>query len=524
MREMRAARAGWVRGVIAAWTLLVAATARGSEPHDDRFAPVLGLPRYRQAHWGLLFVDVESGRTVYAWNPDQLFAPASVTKCFSVAAALDALGAEHRFQTPVRRRGEVDKDGTLGGDLILVASGDLTMGGRTTPDGLIAFHDNDHTYANGARETQLTAPDPLAGLEELARQIAATGIRRVTGDVLVDDRLFDKAEGSGSGPGRVTPILVNDNLIDFTVEATMPGQPAKVAWRPQTAAVQVETDFLTVEKDGKVATWIRDLGHGRLYVHGQIPAGHAPLVRVHEVADAASHARTLLIEALERRGVKVASPKLGENTTAELPAREKIGELPVVATLVSPPFAENARLILKVSHNLHASTLPLLVAAKNGRRTLAEGLRLQHEFLARAGVEVETISFAGGAGGARADHVTPRATVQLLRQMAKRPDFDAYRRALPILGVDGTLAKSVDADSPARDRAFAKTGTLTWDNLLNGNSLLTSKALAGYLKISDGRQLAFAVFVNNVPLREGVDSRVVGRDLGRICELMLAAD
>ena len=53
-------------------------------------------------------------------------------------------------------------------------------------------------------------------------------------------------------------------------------------------------------------------------------------------------------------------------------------------------------------------------------------------------------------GGDRADYVTPRATVALLRYMATRPDFQVYFEALPVLGVDGTLASSVKADSPAR--------------------------------------------------------------------------
>jgi D-alanyl-D-alanine carboxypeptidase/D-alanyl-D-alanine-endopeptidase (penicillin-binding protein 4) len=512
------------------WTLApavglpaVGAAEPSPEPRDGRFAAVVDSPRYRTAHWGLLFVDAATGEAIYSLNADKLFVPASVTKCFSVAAALDALGADHRFETPVRVRGTQDPDGTLRGDLILVASGDPTMGGRTLPDGTIAFHDNDHTYANGARETRLTAVDPLAGLEELARQIAAAGIRRVAGDLLIDDRLFDKAEGSGSGPGRITPIQINDNLIDFTITPDAAGKPAKVEWRPRSAALSVETRFQTVEKGGALVTWIRDLGQGRLYVHGQIPADHPPVVRVHEVADAASHARSLLMEALERRGVHFDAAKLADNRPEALPPSDQVAGLPKVASLVSPPFAENARLILKVSHNLHAGTLPLLVATKHGQRTLVDGLRRQGEFLARAGLDTAQLSFAGGAGGARADHVTPRGTVQLLRHMRGRPDFPVYRRAMPVLGVDGTLASSVAAESPARGQVQAKTGTLSWDNLLGGGSLLTSKSLAGYLTTKSGREVVFAAFVNNVPLRDGLDSRAVGRDLGRLCELMLEA-
>ena len=78
-------------------------------------------------------------------------------------------------------------------------------------------------------------------------------------------------------------------------------------------------------------------------------------------------------------------------------------------------------MILKVSHNLHASTLPLLIAAHHGERTLAAGLRREGEILKGLGVDPATISFGGGAGGARADLVTPRATVALLRAMAGGP-------------------------------------------------------------------------------------------------------
>ena len=116
--------------------------------------------------------------------------------------------------------------------------------------------------------------------------------------------------------------------------------------------------------------------------------------------------------------------------------------------------------------------------------------------------------------------MTPAATVQLLRYMATRPDFAAYERAMPILGVDGTLAKACAADSPAKGKVFAKTGTLVWDNLLVDRGLLTSKALGGYMTTASGRKLAFAAFVNGVHMKDGIDTKRVGRDLGTLCEIV----
>lgn len=475
---------------------------------------------YRAAHFGLLFIDLQSKEVVYEHNRHKLFAPASVTKLFSTAAALDAFTADYRFRTPVFARGEIDAEGKLNGDLVLKASGDPTMGGRTNDRGELSFTDSDHIYANWSGDAGITPQDPLRGLNELAKQVHAAGIKHITGDVLIDGRLFEAAESSGSGPKQVAPIMINDNVIDLILKPSEVGKPAEVTWRPQCALLRVESRLETVAAGGKLETFVRDHGDGLLTVTGKIPADKQPLIRIHEVSDAAGWARSLFIEALERAGVTVAGRPALKHPACSLPVEARYPELKQVAELISPPFAENARLILKVSHNLHASELPLLLAAQRGKKTLADGMKLKRDFLAKAGVDVEAISFGGGAGGSRADYVTPHATVQLLQYMAARPDFPAFERALPIMGVDGTLAKTVKSDSPVRDKVQAKTGTLVWDNLLHERGLITAKGLAGYLTTSRGKRLAFACFVNGVHAKDGFDSKRVGTDLARICEIV----
>jgi serine-type D-Ala-D-Ala carboxypeptidase/endopeptidase (penicillin-binding protein 4) len=121
--------------LVVGWTFALGVWARGQEPsrasgHDPlsrRVEAVLAAPGFEHGHWGVLIVDRKTGQTIYERDADQLFAPASVTKLFSTAAALVELGPSHRFQTPVVRRGEVDPKGTLHGDVILIAQGDLCM-------------------------------------------------------------------------------------------------------------------------------------------------------------------------------------------------------------------------------------------------------------------------------------------------------------------------------------------------------------------------------------------------------------
>src|SRR5206468_3725873 len=150
--------------------------------------------------------------------------------------------------------------------------------------------------------------------------------------------------------------------------------------------------------------------------------------------------------------------------------------------------------------------LPLMLAVKNNQRTLSEGMRLQGEALAKLGVPVKDISLESGAGGGNADRVTPVATVQLLLALAKRPDWQIYKDGLPILGVNGTLAEAVSADSPAKGKVFGKTGTYTDADLLNGRTQMRAKSVAGVMTSASGRPLAFAIFVNDVSLPRGVET------------------
>jgi len=485
--------------------------------------PIVEATEFKHSHWGVLVVDQETCRTLYERNADKLFAPASVTKLFSTAAALDELGADFQFETPIYRRGEVDEAGTLEGDLVLAASGDPNLGGRIDTGGRITYRDVDHTYAGYASNAELTAADPLAGLDALAKQVYESGIREVMGDVLVDDRLFAATAGSGSGPSKVSPIVINDNVLDFTITPGELGKAATIDWRPRTSIYMVDAQVTTGPAGSKTTVSIDEPLSGTITVRGSIPAERKPLLLIHEVEQPASFARSLLIEALRRAGVRVEASPLTLNETEKLPRREALAMLKKAAVLKSPPLADELKLILKVSHNQHANMLPLILAAQAGKRTLIEGLRIERAALARAGVNVETISFGDGAGGERSDYVTPRATTELLCAMARRDDFSVYHDALPVLGVDGTLAAAVSAESPVRGKVRAKTGTLVWGDLLNERPLLQSKALAGYAETTSGRKVVFAVFVNLVPLNEPGDRERIGRVLGTICEKIYGA-
>lgn len=510
----------WILICGLAWTGSPALAAGQLPPSAQA---VINKPLYRHSVWGLLVADQNTGQVVYQLNAGKLFAPASNTKLFTTAAALQDLGADYRYQTPVYQRGRLSKRGVLDGDLILVASGDLTLGGRTTPEGRIAFRNEDHTYAamGGAK---LTETDPLAGLNDLARQVSAAGINRVDGQVIIDDRLFESGLLEPGASLILTPMVVNDNVIDLVITPTRPGQPAKVKWRPRSGAWRVDAQVLTVPKGGQPDGSITSPGLGKVVVRGAIPADAPPTVQVAQVEHPAEFARALFIEALERAGVSVSASALTPNPRQLLPYGQDYKNYKRVALLTSPPLAESIRLILKTSHNLGADLLPLTLAAHHGLRGFEQGMALEGQILKKMGVPMDQVSLSDGEGGVIADRVTPTGVVKLLRIMAQHKDFKAYYDALPILGVDGTLHNAVGPDSPARGKIRAKTGTSITSDLAGQRLFITAKAFAGYMTAHSGRKLVFAFYVNSALAGGMAQVRQLGRDFGQLCEAIYLAN
>lgn len=495
------------------------------KPLPASVTAVMNDTKYEHACWGFLVEDLDTGEIIYQLNPQKMFVPGSTTKLYTGAAALNVIGADYRFKTPVYARGEIDSSGNLNGDLILVASGDLTMGGRTTLEDKIAYTNIDHGDANALGNATLTATNPLAGFDMLVEQVSAAGIKNISGEVIIDDRLFEKIDPPASAEDyTLTPIVINDNLIDIIIKPTQPGKAAEVEFRPQTSIYMIESNVNTTNFENSNETAqtaqieITKGGPGVIKVSGQIPAGESQIVQTYKVDDPSSFARALLIEALERQGVKVNASIESKNPENLLPAEMDYSKLERVALLTSPPFSENLKLILKVSQNMQADSLLPLMAVQEGKRSFWDGLEVEGTFLEKTGLDLNSISVSDGRGNADADFMTPEATVYLLKYMAATNDSQVYLDALPILGVDGSLANSVSPNSSVKGKVQAKSGTTAKYDAVNDRIIVSAKALGGYMTTSEGKRVAFALYVNNVPAQDIEEVNEIGNDLGKICE------
>ncbi len=494
---------------------------------------IFNKPLYDDSTWGLRVVDIDTGELVYDLRSDENFYIGSVRKMFTLGEALGTLGPDFRFHTPVYRRGDITSEGVLEGDLVLVASGDFTMGGRRNADETMAISDYDHNEADSLGNAELTKPDPLWGYDSLARQVAASGVRTVTGEVIIDDRLFRPFDFRGEF--NVRPIFVNDDVVDVIIHPARPGELASVSHRPQSQAFAVDANLLTASAgEGESVALLPELpgcigapgcaGNviGRIAVDYTPPlTGAFPLVQVFRIVEPANYARTVFIEALARAGVSVPNaPVVAANNTATLPAKNAYRAGTMLAELVSLPYSEYAKFVMKVSYNIGSDTSLMLWGLAGGVDGMDESLALEREYITQViGIEGDEFEFFDGSGGGPAT-ATNTAVLQMLKHNSEQAVFPEFFDALPVMGVDGSLAFVTDfAADPtlagARGNVFAKPGTYATGD--EDGILLRGQSFAGYIDTRSGRRLMYALRVDNVPLGDDVQRMIeVFQDQGRV--------
>ncbi|HVO58186.1 MAG TPA: D-alanyl-D-alanine carboxypeptidase/D-alanyl-D-alanine-endopeptidase [Dongiaceae bacterium] len=481
---------------------------------------VMDRPEFAHANFGVEFYDLASGKVLYSVNSQKLFTPASTTKILTEGTLLARLGKDYRFHTAIYRTGPLDNKGRLKGDLILVASGDPNLSNRIQPDGSLSFQDEDHSYGGPA-----VAGDPLAVIKALARQVHDKGVRRIDGRVLIDTSLFPDGPREGGTDVVMSSIMVNDNVIDLVAAAgAKVGEPLALTISPQTAYIRFLNKTTTtaagtdpVFHDPEFAAFPD--GSVTVALNGSLPLGIAPQPLCIGVPSPTLFAEYVLREALAANGVELKTAVVTTQPDFAPLAHFYTAEN-LVAEHISLPLAEEVKVTLKVSQNLHAGMGPYLLGAlvANDRaNSLQKGFEVERAFLTEAKLDLSGASQGDGAGGDWADLFSPDFMCHYLAYWTTRPDYDVFFRALPILGKDGTLAK-IQVNNPGAGHVFAKTGTFGSNDRLNARQMLNGKGLAGYVVTKSGRKLAFAAYVNHVALPADPESAqaVAGQALGEI--------
>jgi len=521
-------------------TMISVLTIGGCSSNNSSIPPeiraIFDKELYDGSVWALRVVDMETGKDIYNLRSNKDLFIGSVRKVFTMGEIINELGLDFLFHTPIHRQGIVDEEGVLNGDLILVAKGDLTMGGRRLPNDTMAVSSFDHNEANIFGNAVLTTPDPLHGYKDLARQIAESGVTRITGEVIIDDRLFQPYFFRDQFD--VKPIFVNDDVVDVIINPGEPGELALVDWRPMSAAFSVESSLQTLASGMVNTIEVKPLipecfampdctGEvlGDISVNAVPPlTTEFPIVQTFRISDPSSYARTILIEALLDEGIVVDTEAVTNNPTNLLPPKDSYVAETILAEYISLPFTQYGRLVLKPSYNIGSDTCLILWGLTQGVDNMEDALDDEREFLTGAvGIPGDEFSFVDGSGGGET-RATADAIIQMLEYISDKSFFPEYKTMLPILGVDGTLVFVTDFEQDptlagAKGNVHAKTGTFAEGD--ENGIILRGRALSGYIDTKSGNQLMFSLIVNNVDIGENIEGLFeVSQDQGTISAII----
>ncbi|MEU4776955.1 D-alanyl-D-alanine carboxypeptidase/D-alanyl-D-alanine-endopeptidase [Micromonospora sp. NPDC023633] len=446
------------------------ATAESPTPAATRLHAtidaILADSRLAGAQASVVVKDAATGETVYHRNGDRRLVPASNTKLLTSAAALELLGPGHRFSTEVRTSG-ARRAGLVSGNLYLRGGGDPTM--------LAAEYD------------------------ALAAQVAAAGVRVVTGNLVADDTRYDSTR---LGPdwtwddepyyyaAQVSALTVAPDtdydagtvIVHAAPGATAGARPV-VTTTPATRYLKIDNRAETVAGGETSVSFERAHGSNTIVVTGQIALDAAPASDWVSVWEPTGYAADVFRSALRRHGVRVLGRTVLGQATPEGAAE--------VGRHRSMPLAELMVPFLKLSNNGHAEVLTKEIGrVLSGSGTWSAGLAAISEYVADAGMDTGTLRQRDGSGLSRRNLVPADEFVDLLTAVRAEPWFDTWYAALPVAGeadrfVGGTL-RSRMRGTPAAGNVHAKTGSLT------GVS-----GLSGYVTDADGRVLAFSILLNN---------------------------
>jgi D-alanyl-D-alanine carboxypeptidase/D-alanyl-D-alanine-endopeptidase (penicillin-binding protein 4) len=465
-------------------------------------------PASRTAFWGIQIVDLTTGRTLYELNADHYFVPASNTKLFSMALALNRLGPNFTFLTRVVADTPPDAEGRIVGALRLIGGGDPNLSARAIP------------YRTGP-----VSGNPLAAIEDLANQVAGRGVKRVDGGIIGDDTWYvwqpyavgwsvDDPESDDGPP--ISALTLTDNAQTLSIQpGAAAGDLAGISFDPPFEFYRLENRVRTVPAGGPRSVHFKRIPGSRdAQLWGTIPIRDRGIDFLISVEDPAEYAARALKLALEARGISVHGepsahhlfPDEVPDLTQAPPDTDVRPEGAELARRISAPLVEDLRITAKVSQNLHAELA--LRAAARARRNVGSfeaGMEEMKTFLSEAGIDPTDFHLMDGSGLSRLDLVTPAAVVKLLRFMHDSPARDDFLSLLPIGAQDGTLSGRF-IETAAAGRIHAKTGSLSHVS-----------ALSGYIERPAGNWVAFSILVNNynsrVPEIRGI--------MDRICNLLL---
>ena len=417
--------------------------------------------------------DLDSNIIISEYNPNLSLPSASTMKVVTTAAALDILGSYLKFETKIMYDGYIDSNNVLQGNIYIKGGGDPTLGSKYFKEKYGLF------------------------LSSWVDEIAKLGIDSIAGSVIGDASLFSDEYvastwswgdiGNYYGAG-VSGLTIYDNTVEFEFSSGPSAHDSTFV-----DCFYPYTPDLIIDNKVKASNTKKDLAY--IYggpnnptrtVTGTIPKGQVGYMVKGSTHEPAYVTAFELESALWEYGIS-----LGGNATTIRRMKSSgnyfESERKAIFITKSPTVGQIVYWTNLISNNLYAEHLLKHIGVKKyGDGSVFSSTLAVTKYWSSKGIDMTGFYMNDGSGLSRSNAITASQLVEVLAYMKLKSKYSkSFLSSLPVAGKTGTL-RSIGKKTKIAGNLKAKSGTMT-----------RIKSYAGYVKSASGRNLAFAIVINN---------------------------
>lgn len=436
----------------------------------NQFAQSSGL---ENAAISFQVVDLEKDSVLGEYNAKMALPPASTTKLFTTAAALEILGKDFQPTTKIFYSGVIDTAGTLHGDVILKGFGDASLGSR-------------FFYERNEKDSFLY---------EWTTWIKEKNIKTIQGRIIADGSAFgyqgvpdgwtwsDMGNYYGAG---ASAIAVYDNMtyLHFSSSNSLNSLTKIDSTTPPISGLNIRNEVTTYAKNSDNAYIYGTPFSYERFAIGNIPKGRVNFEVKASIPDPELLLAQVFENALKKAGISIEKVAKGYRilTSKEQEEYQK-QNLQLIGEYKGKSIEELVHWTNKRSVNFFAEQLLQLASYKGNPVSIAESVKFINQYWeGKLGIKMHQTD---GSGLSRSNAFSAEHFIHLLTYMKHSKSFVNFENSLPVAGESGTLT-SIGRGQISQGRVKAKSGTLN-----------RVRAYAGYVNSRSGKTLAFAIIVNN---------------------------
>ncbi len=431
---------------------------------------------FRHAGISICFRDAKSGDIIADYNEDMALGSASVMKLVTTAVVLEKLGPDFRFGTRIGYTGYFNpSDSILKGYIVIKGGADPTILSEYFPE-----------YNKDI-------------IDKWADDIVYTGIKEIEGAVVSDATIFNYHPAPGGwtwsdlgnyyGAGAYG-ICIYDNMYRIHFKTGYEGS------KPEITGIEPDIPGLLIENR---LTSFGDTDNGYVYlepygnhavIRGEIPAGRNDFILKASIPDPPLLVAYKLQDALKERGIHIHKNPTSLRLSPDIAETFRYQSKSIITTSWSPPLSDIITITNTESVNMFAEQLIKYLGFVNNMTEFSSkssGLKAIREYLTlNLDSGTQGLYIDDGSGLSRSNALSASFITSLLHFMKSRSRYSKiFHESLPEAGENGTL-EHYFKDPVFYDNLRAKSGTST-----------RIRNYAGYFRTQKGKEVAFAVLVNN---------------------------